>query len=107
MQKGLLTVYPCIVSYFTHNVSFYTQCVISLTVCNFTHSVLFYSQCVILLTVWNFSFGKSARFQVSKNGTSDAEYKKKGDHFLMPTSPQNGGLYGQKTKSAQGQQKEH
>ena len=35
---------------------------------------------------------KSARFQVPRIGTSSAETKN-GDRFLMPTSPQNGGLH--------------
>ena len=35
------------------------------------------------------TFAKSARFHVPKNGTSDAETKKR-DHFFLPTTPQNG-----------------
>ena len=35
-------------------------------------------------------FAESARFQVTNDGTSDAETKQKnGDHFSMPISPQN------------------
>ena len=35
---------------------------------------------------------KSAPFQGAKNGTADGKTKKQ-DHFLMTTSPQNGGLH--------------
>ena len=39
------------------------------------------------------TFAESACFQVPKNGPLDAKTKTNGDHCLMPTSPENGGLH--------------
>ena len=35
---------------------------------------------------------QNADFQVPKNGNLGAKKEKNGDHFFMPTSPQNGGI---------------